>query len=105
MTVDPLSAPAPPPQFRHGLPGYAAGPYETAWRKGLGGKLYFRRVGDRQAAVQQLAAAQWRVTITPVTPRHGRHWEPCGPPVELGVYNGRKVGRAAADEYLAGVRE
>ena len=90
--------------FRHGLPGYAAGPYSTAWCKLYTGNrctATTRRVGDRQADVVSLGPARWLVTITPVTPRHGRFWEACGAPVELGIFGGRKAGRAAADDYLA----
>jgi hypothetical protein len=85
--------------YRPGHPGWV-GPYETRWRKLPGGRAYFRRVGDRQADVVQLAEAQWRVTITPVAPKHRTYWAPCGTPVELGVFGGRKAGRAAADAYL-----
>jgi len=86
--------------FRHGLPGYAAGPYETAWRKRLDGKLYFRRVGDRDAEVEQLGAARWRVTITPGNTATRASLGAVWPVGRAGVYGGRKAGRAAADEYL-----
>jgi hypothetical protein len=90
-------------QFRPGQPGYT-GPYAEPWRKIYDARARCtattRRVGDRQADVVRLAPAQWRVTITPVCPKRGRWWEPCGPVVELGVFGGRKPGRAAADEYL-----
>lgn len=92
-------------QFRHGLPGYTRPPSTDWWKsndaRGRRCIATTRRVGDRQADVVAIGEAQWRVTITPVTPRYGHLWEPCGPPVELGVYGGRKAAMAAADEYLA----
>jgi hypothetical protein len=97
-------SPVPGAHYRPGHPGWV-GPYETRWRKlyderGRRCIATYRRVGDRQADVVSLAEAQWRVTITPVAPKHGTIWLPCGTPVELGIFGGRKAGRKAADEYL-----